>query len=76
MPGCGFAAARGLYGGVLGVLEPHRSHVQVAIRGALAQGGSLSLWAGAGLVPGSEAAAEWQETSIKLDSLLKVWRHP
>lgn len=69
------AAARGLYGGVLGVLEPHRSHVQVAIRGALAHGGSLHLWAGAGLVPGSEAAAEWQETSIKLDSLLKVWRH-
>lgn len=66
--------ARGLYGGVLGILEPNGSQCRVAIRGALASKGHVRLWAGAGLVPGSVADDEWQETSLKLDTLFKAWR--
>lgn len=64
---------RGLYGGVLGVLEPGRSHCRVAIRGALRRGRELCLWAGAGVVAGSRPEREWAETDLKLAALASRW---
>ena len=38
----------------------------VAIRSALVRGDSLSVYAGAGIVPGSEPQAEWDELENKI----------
>jgi len=64
---------RGLFGGLLGVLEPGGAELRVAIRGALLQGRNARLWAGAGLVPGSDPAREWEETEAKLGTLAAAW---
>ena len=65
---------RGLYAGPFGYLGTDRSEIVVAIRSGLlsrqAKGPgpvSLSLYAGAGVVPGSTVQAEWAETSYKLN---------
>jgi len=65
---------RGLYGGVLGLLSEQEACCMVAIRGALFTGRRLELQAGAGLVKGSQAEDEWQETGYKLQALTRAWR--
>lgn len=57
---------RGLYGGLVGVVGSGRADLSVGIRSARMCGTRLRLYAGAGLVPGSVAADEWQETRHKL----------
>lgn len=64
---------RGLYGGVLGFRDEGGVEARVAIRGALLQGRRLWLWSGAGLVAGSDPSAEWRETVVKQQSLLRAW---
>lgn len=56
----------GLYGGLVGVIGPGRADLSVGIRCARLSGTRLRFHAGAGLVPGSVAAEEWQETRHKL----------
>lgn len=59
--------SRGYYGGVVGWVEPTgEAEAVVAIRSALLQAHSAHLFAGSGLVAGSEPEAEWQETGAKL----------
>ena len=58
--------SRGLYGGLVGPLSPDWTELSVGIRSARLQGRTLRLYAGAGLVPGSDVDAEWQETRHKL----------
>ncbi|MDJ0521885.1 MAG: isochorismate synthase [Planctomycetota bacterium] len=68
---------RGLYAGPVGCFGREESEVAVAIRSALVQGSSVQVFAGAGIVAGSDPRAEWQETSLKMqafDQLLDV-RH-
>lgn len=58
---------RGYYGGVVGWVEPDgEAEAVVAIRSAWVEGPRAHLFAGAGLVLGSEPAAEWRETGAKL----------
>ncbi len=58
---------RGYYGGVVGWAEATgEAHAVVAIRCALLSGPKAHLFAGGGLVRGSEPDAEWQETGAKL----------
>ena len=56
---------RGLYGGVLGWLERDRAEARVAIRGLLLHDRRVSVYAGAGLVRGSDPDREWAETQAK-----------
>jgi menaquinone-specific isochorismate synthase len=56
---------RGLYGGVLGWLERDRAEARVAIRGLLLHDRQVSVYAGAGLVRGSDPDREWAETQAK-----------
>ncbi len=57
---------RGLYGGVIGWLQRSRADMYVAIRGILLRERQVSVYAGAGLVRGSDPGQEWAETGAKL----------
>jgi menaquinone-specific isochorismate synthase len=60
---------RGLYAGPVGWMSRDASEVAVAIRSALISGREVRLYAGAGLVTGSEAEREWRETEGKMRAL-------
>lgn len=57
---------RGWYAGALGCIERDRTSFAVAIRSALSVQEELFQFVGAGIVEGSNAAAEWQELEDKL----------
>ncbi len=61
---------RGLYAGALGWVD-HRGDGEflVGIRSALMQGDAARLYAGAGIVEGSDPAAELAETELKMRAL-------
>ena len=60
---------RGLYAGPLGCFGREASEVAVALRCALLRGHWVQLFAGAGIVVGSDADAEWQETVDKMRTI-------
>lgn len=67
--------SRGWYAGSVGWLSTKESEFTVALRSALVEGNTVRLYAGAGIVTGSEAGLEWQEIDRKaagLASLLNV----
>lgn len=70
--------ARGWYAGAIGMLSRKQSHFAVAIRSALVQGNSVKLFAGAGIVKGSEPESEWQELNNKIATVYSLleptWR--
>ncbi len=66
---------RGLYAGPVGCCSAEQSEVAVAIRSALWHDGRLHLYAGAGLLPASDAEAEWNETRDKMALLGDLLRH-
>ena len=61
---------RGWYAGACGLISDDVAEFAVAIRCMLLTGDTLRLYAGAGIVAGSEPAAEWQELDDKLANLL------
>ncbi len=71
---------RGWYAGPLGWTGPGAAELTVGIRSGLVQnaageggGARLSLYAGAGIVRGSDPAAEWAETEHKLAPFLHLF---
>lgn len=56
---------RGLYGGVIGWSTPEASDWAVAIRSCLLKDSTAYLYAGAGIVAGSQPALEWEELDLK-----------
>lgn len=64
--------ARGWYAGACGYFNKHESEFAVAIRSALIEPGRINLFAGAGIVSGSEAEAEWIELENKLTTILSI----
>lgn len=63
--------ARGWYTGVAGILEPDLTgELWVLLRCARIQGDRADLYAGAGLVAGSDPLSEWRETEDKLAAML------
>ena len=64
--------ARGWYSGAVGFLSQQRSEFCVAIRSALVMGNKLHLFAGAGIVPGSEPSCEWEELDRKTSTLCSL----
>ncbi|WP_210396277.1 isochorismate synthase [Motiliproteus sediminis] len=57
---------RGGYAGCFGPVQRGQSEMTVAIRSGLVEGRQLDLYAGAGIVAGSEAAQEWRELERKI----------
>ncbi|SJL83438.1 isochorismate synthase [Vibrio palustris] len=60
---------RGWYAGSLGYVSRENSEFCVAIRSALVMDNEVRLFAGAGIVPGSDAEQEWQELDRKMATL-------
>ena len=66
-------AARGWYAAPIGWLDVAGNGVfAVAIRSALCDGKKALLYAGAGIVAGSDPAQEWQETELKFRPLMEA----
>ncbi len=61
---------RGWYAGVLGYVSDDSSEWIVGIRSALFRNQTLYVYAGAGIVKGSEAEKEWQEIDYKMKPFL------
>jgi menaquinone-specific isochorismate synthase len=62
---------RGLYGGFLARVAADRSEAHVAIRGLRLRGREAMLYAGAGLVRGSDPTREWDETRAKIAAVCR-----
>ncbi len=66
---------RGWYTGAAGVLEPDLSgELWVLLRCAEVTGEEAQLYAGAGIVAGSDPLAEWRETAHKLSAMATALR--
>ncbi len=66
---------RGWYTGAAGVLEPDLSgELWVLLRCAEVEGNEARLYAGAGIVAGSDPLAEWRETGHKLSAMATALR--
>lgn len=63
---------RGWYAAPVGWISADSAEFAVAIRSGLLQGRELSLYTGAGVVPGSVADEEWNEVEHKLIDFVKI----
>ncbi len=64
---------RGWYSGAIGKMSLHDSEFCVALRSALWVDDHWHVFAGAGIVPGSEAQSEWQEINRKIATLCSLF---
>ena len=64
--------ARGWYAGACGMLSRETSEFSVAIRSARITAQAITLFAGAGIVAGSEPSAEWAERDDKIANVLAL----
>ena len=66
---------RGWYAGPVGWLDNHgEGEFNVAIRSALVRGKQATLFAGSGIVEGSEPDMEFKETEMKFQPMLAALR--
>ncbi|QSX33807.1 isochorismate synthase [Shewanella avicenniae] len=63
---------RGWYAGACGYLSRHVSEFAVAIRSALLEPGTINLFAGAGILAGSDPQSEWQELENKIATIMSI----
>ncbi|MFB2642188.1 isochorismate synthase MenF [Shewanella bicestrii] len=63
---------RGWYAGACGYFNKFESEFSVAIRSALIEPGKINLFAGAGIIAGSDPEAEWQELENKLATIMSI----
>lgn len=63
---------RGWYAGACGYLSRHMSEFSVAIRSALIEPGTINLFAGAGILAGSDPQSEWQELENKIATIMSI----
>lgn len=64
---------RGCYGAPVGWISPNAAEFAVAIRSALLDAAHVHVFAGAGIVQGSEAKSEWMEIEHKMNNFLSVF---
>jgi len=64
--------SRGWYGAPIGYVGLDWAEFVVGIRSGLARGKNLSVFAGAGIVHGSEARPEWEEVENKISNFIKI----
>ena len=63
---------RGWYAGPVGLIAQQCVEFAVGIRSALVFGNRVSLFAGSGIVAGSNPHAEWQEVDAKLTTAIRI----
>ena len=64
--------ARGWFGGGIGFLSKEESDISVGIRSGWIRKNQVALFAGAGIVDGSNPQKEWDELEAKISPFLKV----
>ena len=64
--------SRGWYGAPIGYVGLDRAEFVVGIRSGLTHGKNLSVFAGAGIVQGSQAHSEWEEVENKISNFIKI----
>jgi menaquinone-specific isochorismate synthase len=64
---------RGLYTGVIGWFNSYNSEFAVGIRSAILNKEKLRAYAGCGIIEGSEANSEFNETELKLKPILSLF---
>jgi menaquinone-specific isochorismate synthase len=64
---------RGWYAGLVGWIGTEASDFAVAIRSGIVRGNRLTAFGGAGIVRGSDPAAEWDETARKAASFIHLF---
>ena len=64
---------RGWYAAPIGAVGYDEAEFYVAIRSGLIAQGDLFLYAGAGIVDGSDPKDEWQEIEQKMSRFMKVF---
>ncbi len=64
--------SRGWYGAPIGYVGLDWAEFVVGIRSGLVRGKNLSVFAGAGIVRGSEARSEWDEVENKISNFIKI----
>jgi menaquinone-specific isochorismate synthase len=67
--------SRGWYAGPIGYVGLDQTEFVVAIRSALVRDDVLTVYAGAGIVAGSNPASEWDEVENKISNFLKVLKY-
>jgi menaquinone-specific isochorismate synthase len=68
---------RGIYAAPVGWVGFDDAEFCVGIRSGLIENNTLALYSGAGIVPGSSAAAEWDEIENKMGNFLEaLYDHP
>lgn len=65
---------RGWYAGPLGYVGLDWTELVVGIRSGLVRGKQLSVFAGAGIVEGSQPESEWQEIENKISNFIRIIR--
>ena len=63
---------RGWFTGTIGCVSKHEADFAVIIRSAMLDQKRLSLFAGAGIVMGSDPDQEWEETQLKMQPFLRL----
>lgn len=63
---------RGWYAGPLGWIDATSAEFAVGIRSGLVHGDRLRVFAGAGIVAGSDASSEWDEVEKKLNAMIDL----
>ncbi|MBK9097885.1 MAG: isochorismate synthase [bacterium] len=67
---------RGLYSGLVGVFDfEGNCELAVSIRSALVKGNQVTAFAGAGLLKNSDPEEEFQETNLKLNTILSLFEN-
>jgi menaquinone-specific isochorismate synthase len=66
--------ARGWYGAPIGYVGWDWAQFVVGIRSGLVKGKKLSIFAGAGIVQGSQTSDEWKEVENKISNFIKIIR--
>lgn len=68
--------ARGWYANPVGCIDQNEAEFAVAIRSALIDDNKLLLYAGAGIVQGSEPEKEWDEIEKKMMNYTRLFKQP
>jgi menaquinone-specific isochorismate synthase len=66
---------RGLFSGIIGFISPGDMDLVVAIRSALLKDNKLYIYAGCGIVKGSDPISEFEETEIKMKPILSLFNN-
>jgi len=63
---------RGLFSGIIGWFNKNKADIAVGIRSALINKKRCFLFAGCGIVAGSDPTAEYNETELKMETILSI----